>query len=79
MKAIELNSRTDKNGYLKIKYPLEESEKNVRVLILMEEDNNETDEEELWIKAISQNPAFDFLKDESEDIYSLADGEPFND
>ncbi|WP_372947103.1 hypothetical protein [Mariniphaga sp.] len=79
MKAIELNSRTDKKGYLKIKYPLEKSEKNVRILILVDEDNNETEEEELWLKAISQNPAFDFLKDESEDIYSLNDGEPFND
>ncbi|MBW6533639.1 MAG: hypothetical protein K0B11_01390 [Mariniphaga sp.] len=79
MKAIELNSRTDKKGYLKIKYPLERSEKNVRILILVDEDNNETEEEELWLKAISQNPAFDFLKDESEDIYSLTDGEPFND
>ncbi len=27
---------------------------------------------------LSKNPAFDSLKDEKEDVYSLKDGEPFN-
>ena len=36
-------------------------------------------EEYEWLKAIVKNPGFDFLKDPEEDIYTLADGEPFHD
>jgi tetratricopeptide (TPR) repeat protein len=32
-----------------------------------------------WLQAAATNPAFDFLKDPEEDIYTLADGKPFND
>ncbi|MBN2520205.1 MAG: hypothetical protein JXB17_06860 [Bacteroidales bacterium] len=78
MRAIEINSKTDKKGHLKIDYPLNKSDSNVRVLILID-DNTDYDEEKLWLDLISKNPTFDFLKDKSEDIYSLSDGEPFND
>ena len=78
MRAIEINSRTDKTGYLKIEYRLDQKDSNVRVLILMDEMTDENDEK-LWLKSISKNPAFDFLKDAGEDIYSLTDGEPVND
>jgi hypothetical protein len=78
MKAIEINSKTDKNGHLKIEYKLDKSEKKVRVLILLEEEQTEPDDEKLWMNSISSNPAFDFLKNSEEDIYSLNDGEPFN-
>jgi hypothetical protein len=79
MKAIEINSKTDKAGHLKIDYKLSKSESKVRVLILLDDDNSDQDEENLWMKSISSNPAFDYLKDPIEDIYSLKDGEPFND
>jgi hypothetical protein len=36
-------------------------------------------EEYEWLKAVVRNPAFDFLKDSEEDIYTVADGEPFHD
>lgn len=36
-------------------------------------------EEKLWHNAAATSPAFDFLNDPEEDIYSLEDGEPFND
>lgn len=36
-------------------------------------------EEYEWLKAAMRNPAFDFLKDSEEDIYTLADGKPFHD
>ena len=78
MRAIEINSKTDKKGHLKIDYQLDKSNSNVRVLILLD-DNSDTDDEKLWIDSISTNPAFNFLKDKSEDIYSINDGEPFND
>ena len=35
--------------------------------------------DEQWIKAVTNNPAYDFLKDPNEDIYTLEDGEPFHD
>ncbi len=78
MKAIEINSKTDKFGHLKIDYNLDISEKKVRILILLDEENSENQEEKLWMRSISKNPAFDFLNDPAEDIYSLNDGEPFN-
>ena len=77
MKAIETTGIIDKRGLLRLDNPLQTREKKVRVIILMQEEN-ELDNEKLWLTFISNNPAFDFLKDE-EDIYSLKDGESFND
>jgi hypothetical protein len=71
MKAIEINSKTNSKGHLKLDLDLKEAGKNVKVLILIEEDLNEEME---WLKMISKDPAFDFLKDSEEDIYSLNDG-----
>lgn len=79
MKAIEIKSKTDKTGHLKIDYKLGKPLSNVRILILLDEDNSDQEEENLWMNSISTNPAFDFLNDSSEDIYSLNDGEPLND
>ncbi len=78
MKAIEISSKTDRNGHLKIDYPLELSESRVRVIILLEEKDRDFDDEKIWMKAVSNNPDFDFLKDKEEDIYSVEDGVPFN-
>ena len=79
MKAIEISTKTDKHGYLKINYLLNNSDSNVRVIILVDETIDIVDEEKLWMRSISSNPAFDYLKESSENIYSLTDGEPFND
>jgi len=79
MKAIEINTRTNEAGYLKINYPLYRKDSSVRVLILVDDKIDSVDEEKLWRSSISANPAFDFLNNVDEDIYSLADGEPFND
>lgn len=79
MRAIEINSKTDKKGHLKIDYQIGKSERNVRVLILLDDNTSQPDDEKLWLSSISFNPAFDFLKDPTEDIYSLNDGEPFHD
>ena len=49
----------------------------VRVVILLTE---EADIDELeWLRAAVANPAFDFLKEPEEDIYTLADGRSFDD
>ena len=74
MRAIEINAKTDVNGHLKLNYPLHKKDQNVRVIILV--DDNTEAEEKLWLNALSSNPAFDFLKEPEEDIYSVNDGEP---
>jgi hypothetical protein len=79
MRAIEISANTDQSGHLKIDYMLNKADRNVRVLILLEDDIYEQEEEKLWMNTISTNPTFDFLNDPAEDIYSLKDGEQLND
>ena len=76
MKAIEINTKTDDSGYLKINIPLKKSNKKVKLLILLTEDEESTEDEQYWLYANTQNPSFDFLNEPEEDIYSLNDGEP---
>ena len=47
----------------------------VRVIVLF--DDQELNERD-WLKATAGNEAFRFLDDESEDIYTLADGRPID-
>jgi len=49
----------------------------VRVIILYPE-TEDIDETE-WLYAASKNPAFDFLREPGEDIYTANDGKPFDD
>jgi hypothetical protein len=76
MKAIEIKARTDKNGNLLISKNLHFSNKEVRVLILVEDEDID---EKSWLSALSVNPSFDFLKEHEEDIYTAENGKPFND
>lgn len=80
MKAIETLSKTNSEGFLKISIPTKYKEKKVRIIVLISEDSEEElDEENLLLKSITNNPSFEFLNDESEDIYFLSDGVAFND
>jgi len=75
MRAIETMGSMEKSGFLKLDVPLYiDKKQKVKVIILY----NESDEisDGAWLNAISTNPAFDFLKDKKEDIYSIADGKP---
>ncbi len=36
-------------------------------------------DEKAWTKGASSSPAFDFLEDAAEDIYTCTDGKPFHD
>ena len=49
----------------------------VRVIILPPEDSDISETE--WLHAAAANPAFNFLKDPEEDIYTLSDGHLFYD
>jgi hypothetical protein len=79
MRAIEINTMTDNFGHLKIDYPINKRDKKVRVIILVEDSIDYTDDESKWLSAISSNPAFNFLNEPSENIYTLKDGESFED
>ncbi|MFZ4725956.1 MAG: hypothetical protein ACOYMD_10970 [Paludibacter sp.] len=79
MRAIEINTMTDNFGHLKLDYPINKKDKKVRVIILVDETTEYNDDENQWLNGISSNPVFDFLNEPSENIYTLKDGETFND
>ena len=78
MKAIETTGTVDDRRQLHLDAPLPIAGlSQVRVIILFPEEVD-IDEAE-WLRAAATNPAFDFLKEPAEDIYTLADGKPFYD
>lgn len=76
MKAIETTGTFENGGLLRLDNIGKIESKKVKVILLFNDDD-EIDEQ-LWLNAHSKNPAFDFLKDEKEDIYTLADGNPIS-
>lgn len=78
MRAIEVTGTIDEQGQLYLDQPLTMAGPGrVRVILLFPEKDDI--EEREWLRAAACNPAFDFLKDTGEDIYTLADGKPFHD
>lgn len=78
MTAIEMTGIVDENRQLKLDGSLPFSgPRRVRVLVLSTIDDDL--DEKTWLKAAAKNPAFDFLAEPEEDIYSLEDGDPFHD
>jgi hypothetical protein len=76
--AIEVTGTIDEHHQLRLDDTLPVSgPTRVRVIVLYPP-NGALDENE-WLQAASQNPAFADLADPEEDIYSLADGKPFHD
>ena len=73
MKAIEFKAKTDNQGQLKVDIPLQQHNKEERLIILLNED--EQTEDSNWLHFNSKNPSFDFLNEPEEDVYSLNDGE----
>ena len=78
MQAIEINTRTDNTGRLRIDVPIKKRNKSVRIIILVGENEDNIEDEKTWLYANSKNPSFDFLHEPEEDVYSLKDGEPLN-
>ncbi len=77
-KAVETTGTIDAEQRLVLDEPLPVvGPTRVRVIIFLPEDS-EVDEKD-WLRAASANPAFDFLKEPEEDIYTLEDGRPFYD
>ena len=77
MKAIETIGVVNAQHQLRLDEPLPiAGQSRVRVIVLVpdEADISET----AWTKAVATTPAFNFLKDAAEDIYTAADGKPFH-
>ncbi|MBI4663844.1 MAG: hypothetical protein HY735_34010 [Verrucomicrobia bacterium] len=78
MNAVETTGVVDAQRQLHLDQPLPVAgPSRVRVIVLFP-DSDEISESD-WLKAAATNPAFDFLKDSAEDIYSAADGKEFRD
>ena len=75
MQAIEISGSIDENGELKTFDRLNFKNKKVKIILLFEEDEIESNSN--WLKAASENPAFQFLSDPQEDIYTSLNGKPF--
>lgn len=79
MTAIEMTGTVDENHQLKLDGVLPiVGPKRVRVIVLspLTEIADDWDETE-WLKASLSNPAFEYLRDPEEDIYTISDGKPF--
>jgi hypothetical protein len=77
-RAIETTGTIDAQRHLLLDEPLPFAGPiRVRVIILVPEEADINEME--WLRAASANPAFDFLKEPEEDIYTLSDGRPFHD
>jgi len=75
--AIETTATVGVNRQLLLDEDLPENvSAKVRVIVLFAEEDFSENE---WLKAASKNEAFNFLNDDAEDIYTLADGKPLED
>lgn len=76
MKAIEVMGTIDEKSQLHVDEPLPiTGPSRVRIIVLFSEEK-EMDEME-WLQAAAANSAFEFLKNQAEDIYKPTDGKPF--
>ena len=80
MRAIETTGVIDDRRQLRLDTPLPVAgPSRVRIIVLFPEEEYEEISEAEWLHAAATNAAFDFLKEPEEDIYTLADGRPFDD
>jgi hypothetical protein len=76
--AIEMTGIVDQQHRLILDGPLPfVGPARVKVIVLypLTEEISESE----WLSAAAKNPAFAYLREKSEDIYTLADGKPFHD
>ena len=78
LNAIETTGMIDEQQQLHLDERLPDiGPSRVRVIILVPE--GQDIEEQEWLRAASMNPAFDFLGEPEEDVYTPTDGTPFVD
>ncbi len=74
LKAVELEGMIDENRQLKIEGDLPiQGPQRVRIILLYPGNEDDDIDEEEWLYAAARNPAFAFLKEDSEDLYTLQD------
>ena len=79
-RAIETTATIDERGHLQLDEPVPAGgPRRVRVIILLPDNQTDDVSEHEWLAAAARNPAFDFLNDPREDVYSASDGRPFRD
>jgi hypothetical protein len=78
LRAIEVEGEIDEQRQLHLddRLPVAGPSR-VRVIILIPEAAEMSESE--WLRSATKNPAFAFLNDPEEDIYTLSDGKPFHD
>lgn len=80
LETMQTTAVFDENGFLHATQPLPgKGGETVQIVVIRVRDETfdagEVDEK-AWHRGIVSNPAFAFLKDATEDIYSWEDGEP---
>ncbi len=82
MQAFEATGTIGAGGQLVLENPPPiTGSHRVRVLILLDDAPFESapdPDESAWLRSTSRSPAFDFLRDPLEDVYTADDGEPFD-
>jgi hypothetical protein len=78
LRAVEMTGTVDEHHQLQLDGALPiSSPTRVRVIVLYPLNDEWTESE--WMHAAARNPAFEYLKDAAEDLYTVTDGEPFRD
>jgi hypothetical protein len=78
-RVIETAATVDEGGHLRLDEPMPaDGARRVRVVIYVPDDEPADLPVREWLAA-ARNPAFDFLHDPREDVYSASDGQPFRD
>ena len=72
MQAFEILGKVDENGHLTAESALPFRNSAVKIIVFKEE-RDALEDDRLWLRLAAQNPAFDFLHDPEEDIYTLDD------
>ena len=79
VRAIEITGVIDEENRLRLDKPLPIVKPGrVRIIVLFPEEYQDEISEAEWLYAASVNPAFSFLKEPQQDIYTLSDGRPFD-
>ena len=78
LKAIEMTGTVDEQQHLQLDSALPITGP-VRVKVIVLYPLSEGLAESEWLHAAARNPAFDYLKEPAEDIYSANEGKPFHD
>ena len=78
LNAIEVTGIVSDARNLQLDEDLPENISSKVCVIVLYSANGEEIGETEWLRAASQNSAFDFLNDSAEDIYTLEDGKPLS-